>query len=252
MAKSFHSGLAAKNGLLAAELASLNYTSSESALSGKRGFLSVMADESYPAVLTEELGKTHELLVRHSVKPYPCGVVLHPILDAACALRRRLNNFEPSEVESIIATVNPYVLELTAKEDPRVGLEGKFSIYYTVSVALLRGQVRVDDFTDRQVRDESIRSLMKTIQANPDEDMPVSHAKIVINFKNGNQEEQSIEGSRGMPETPMTDAEIKAKFNELVEPVLGMPNTENLTRSIKHLEHINAFTDVMALLVFPK
>jgi hypothetical protein len=35
--------------------------------------------------------------------------------------------------------VHPLVLELTGKKTPREGLEGKFSIYHAVAVAIIEG-----------------------------------------------------------------------------------------------------------------
>lgn len=247
MAKSFHSGMAARNGLMAAELAALGYTSSSTALSGKRGFFSVMSDESDPAVIVDGLGETFELLVRHSFKPYPCGVVLHPVLDAACSLHSRVTGLDAADIDSIVANVNPYVLELTAKTDPKVGLEGKFSIYYTVSVALLRGEVGVDDFTDDAVYDKTVRALMSKVKAEPDAQMPISHARIAVNFSDGRCEEYSIEGSRGMPESPMSDTDIQKKFEGLVKPLLGPDKTGRIVNAVMDLDEVGNVGDVIPL-----
>ncbi len=42
-------------------------------------------------------------------------------------------------IESVELRVNPLVLALTGKSEPRTGLEGKFSIYHCIAVAIAQG-----------------------------------------------------------------------------------------------------------------
>lgn len=247
MAKSLHAGNAARNGLFAAELAALGYTASPLALSAPRGFLPVMAEHSNPQLIVDGLGEQFEVLERHSVKPFPCGVVLHPVLDAVCQLRRRIAPPQGEEVTALVATVNPYVLELTGKTDPQSGLEGKFSIYYTLAVGFLRGTVTVDDFSDQAVRDAAVRAWMPKVQVEVDAQRPVSHAHLAVIYRDGHREELTIEGSKGMPESPLSDAALRDKFAGLVTPVLGNSAAARIEQSIMSLPEERDFADVLDL-----
>ena len=78
---------AAQTGLRAALLAQAGFTSSPTALEGRYGYLSVFSEQPDLDALTGGLGERFEIL-RNTYKPYPCGIVIHPIIDACPDLRR--------------------------------------------------------------------------------------------------------------------------------------------------------------------
>src|SRR5699024_5766304 len=81
MTKSFHPGKAAQNGLLAALLVKNGFTSSDQVLEAKRGFLNVYNSNSQPEKILENWGEDWQL-EKNYFKPYACGIVLHPSIDA--------------------------------------------------------------------------------------------------------------------------------------------------------------------------
>src|SRR5205823_1331313 len=89
MSKSLHAGKAASNGLLSALLAQRGWVSAAAGLEGVRGYWSTLSpDPADSAVATEALGQTWEL-ERDGFKPYACGVVTHPTIDAMARLAKR-------------------------------------------------------------------------------------------------------------------------------------------------------------------
>ena len=87
MAKSISVGNAAKNGLLAALLARDGFSGPDHPLEGEHGFLRVVTDEPKFDAVCDRLGEQWELL-SNTYKPYPCGVVLNPVVEACIALAR--------------------------------------------------------------------------------------------------------------------------------------------------------------------
>ena len=86
MCKAFHPGRAAQNGLTAALLAAKSFTSSEQGLEAPRGFAHVLSDDS--RLLEAYPGTRRDLEVtRNTYKPFPCGIVIHPTIDACIQLR---------------------------------------------------------------------------------------------------------------------------------------------------------------------
>ena len=77
----------AQTGLRAAVLAERGFTASPAALEGRYGFLEVFAEAPHVPSLADGLGERFEIL-RNTYKPYPCGIVIHPIIDACLQLRR--------------------------------------------------------------------------------------------------------------------------------------------------------------------
>src|ERR1700689_121193 len=88
MCKSFHAGKAAANGVLAALLAERGFDSTQEIVEGKKGFARIYSDGAAPEQLTAGLGERW-LIETNGHKPYACGVVLHPLIDAVVALRER-------------------------------------------------------------------------------------------------------------------------------------------------------------------
>jgi 2-methylcitrate dehydratase PrpD len=93
-----------------------------------------------------------------AAKPFACGVVLHPPIDAAVGLRND-NALAADEIERVELKVHPLVIELTGKKTPQTGLEGKFSIYHAVAVAFIEGAGGEKQFSDRAVRDPAVIAL---------------------------------------------------------------------------------------------
>ena len=135
MTKPFHPGRAAQSGVLAALLAQRGFTSTKTIIEGRRGFATVLSATSDLEKATDGLGEEWELHM-NGLKPYACGVVSHPLIDAMIAMRCK-DGVVAGEVESISAIVHPLVLELVNRQHPDIGLEGKFSFHHSMAVGLV-------------------------------------------------------------------------------------------------------------------
>ena len=86
-AKSVSVGNAARNGLWSALLAERGFDGPAEPLAGRQGFYNALGDEPSLAVVTDGLGDGFEIMAT-SYKPYPCGFVIHPVLDCVLDWRR--------------------------------------------------------------------------------------------------------------------------------------------------------------------
>src|SRR6266436_5032408 len=125
MCKSFHAGKAAQNSVLAALLAERGFDSTQEIIEGRRGFCRVYSNTAAPERLTAGLGESW-LIETNGHKPYACGVVLHPPIDAVIAIRNR-ERIDPAAVTEISLRVHPLVLSITDVIEPATGLQSKFS-----------------------------------------------------------------------------------------------------------------------------
>src|SRR5712671_3225367 len=151
MCKSFHAGKAAANGVLAALLAERGFDSSQEIIEGKRGFARIYSDVATPEQLTQGLGDGW-LIESNGHKPYACGVVLHPLIDAVIALRNR-ERIDPAAVSEISLRVHPFVLSITDVVDPSTGLQSKFSTLHSAAVALVDGAAGMAQYSDAKAVD---------------------------------------------------------------------------------------------------
>ena len=213
MAKPYNMGHAARNGLLAALLARDGFTSSEVALEGPRGFLRVFASREDTAPIVADLGTSWEL-PHNAYKPYPCGIVIHPVIDACLALRAG-NGFAADAIEAIALDVHPLVTQVTANAVPASGLEAKLSVQHCAAAALLRGEVGVAEFTEESVMAPELVALRSRVRLSPDETLAPDAASVTLRLRSGDALTHSIAHAIGSRDRPMTDDELIVKFQRL-------------------------------------
>ena len=226
MVKPMHPGNAARNGLLAALLASKNFTSAEQGIEGRRGFANVLATQRNYAEITEKLGATWEISL-NTYKPYACGIVEHPAIDGCVQLRNE-HKLKAEDIESVALKVHPLVLELTGKKTPQTGLEGKFSVYHSSAVAIVHGAAGEEQYSDAVVRDARIMSLRDRVTASVDRAMHEDQVHISIRLRNGKTLEKYVEHCVGSLGKPMSDADLEAKFRGLAEGILAKSESDKL------------------------
>jgi 2-methylcitrate dehydratase PrpD len=218
MCKSLHPGNAARNGLMAAVLAQRNFTSSERGIEAPRGFAHVTSTKFEPSIITDELGQHYEL-ANNMYKPFACGLVVHAAIDGAIQLRNE-HGIRPEDVAHIDVTVAPIVLELTAKERPQTGLEGKFSVFHATAVALVEGAAGEAQFSDTAVRDPRTVAVRDKVRVTPDASLKRTQARVAITLTDGARHERHVEHALGTLARPMSDADLEAKFRALADGIL--------------------------------
>ena len=226
MNKSFNPGRAASNGLFAALLAGKDFTSSEGMIEAKRGWANAISTKQDYREITGDLGKRYETLL-NTYKPFACGIVIHPAIDAAIQLRNE-NRLTADQVERVDLRVHPLVIELTGKKTPQLGLEGKFSVYHSVAVALIDGAAGEKQYSDRAVRDPRTVALRDRVTTTIDPAIRPEQVDMTITLKDGRTLHKSIEHAIGSVEVPMTDAQLEAKFADLADGILSKPRVRAL------------------------
>ncbi|RAH65847.1 MmgE/PrpD family protein [Aspergillus aculeatinus CBS 121060] len=228
--KSFHPGRAAQNGLLAAILASDGYTSSVQALEAKRGWVQVTSHDNR---LEEQMARLQAgdqwELEKNTFKPFPCGIVKHPVIDGCIwlhgELRRRRLPLEA--LNKIQVTVHPLVLELTGKTQPVDGLQAKFSVYHGGAVALIYGKVTPAQYEDAVVTDPDTIRMREKIVVTVAETIRTDECQIVAELGAGdNTIVRHVDHAVGSLDAPMTDCQLMEKFTDQCIPILGSEQTK--------------------------
>jgi len=218
MTKSFSPGRAAQNGFTAALLASKNYTCSNQGIEAPRGWANVLSSAHNYSETTEKLGQTYEVSI-NTYKPFACGVVIHPTLDACIQLRNQYK-LTPDQIERVELKVHPLVLELTGKKTPQTGLEGKFSVYYAAAVALIQGAAGERQFSDKLAKDPAVVALRDRIVTTIDPAIGPAQVRAIVTLKDGRKLEKYIDNVIGSVKNPMSDAALEAKFADLAQGVI--------------------------------
>ncbi len=219
MTKSFHPGRAAQNGLTAALLAARNFTSTEVGLEGKSGWANVLSTTRNYTEITSNLGGSYEIAL-NTYKPFACGIVIHPAIDACIQLRNQ-HTLAAADIERIDLSVHPLVLELTGKKTPQTGLETKFSVYFAAAVAVVRGSAGMRDFSDENARDPVIVGVRDRVVATIDASVKEEQVRARITLKDGRVVSHFVEHVVGSLQRPMSDADLEAKALDLMKDVLS-------------------------------
>ena len=245
MCKSFHAGKSAANGVLAALLAERGFDSTQEVIEGRKGFARVYSDVAAPEALNAHLDQGW-LIETNGHKPYACGVVLHPLIDAMIAIRDRYH-IDPASVSEISLTVHPFVLSITDVVDPSTGLQSKFSTLHSAAVALVDGAAGIAQYSDAKARDPLVAALRRKVKAVADEKLgkDEAHAEIVAD---GKRHTVHIPHASGTAENPMSDAAIEAKFLANAAPVIGAERAGRVRDLVWSLEKLADMRELIALL----
>ena len=248
--KSFHPGRAAQSGLMAALCAEQGYTSTPTALEAKRGWANVVAGGGKPQLdkLIAELGDVWEI-ERNAFKPFPCGIVCHPAIDACIQLHQQMKKagLEAEEIEKVEAKVHPLVIELTSKRTPRDGLEGKFSVFHGCSIGLLYGKAGPAQYADEVVTDSAVVQLRDKVDAKADANLKADETLIEVTLAGGKKLDKHIVHAIGSLEVPMSDEQLEEKFVDQCMPILG-DQTQKISQQCWNIGKAKDVMDVARIL----
>lgn len=212
MAKSVSVGGAARNGLLSAQLAGNGFTGPPAPLTGQRGYLRVHADPPRIAALTEGLGSTWEIAT-NTYKPYPGGIVLHPLIDGFLDLRER-HQLALGEIASVELKGHPLLRERTDRPDVTTGREGQVSAQHAIAIVLLRGRAGLDEFTDDAVA-ETLCAGRPALTFHDDPSRGIESAEVVVHTRAGGILRRDVRAALGSTPNPLSDAQLETKLREL-------------------------------------
>lgn len=213
MSKSIGVGNAARNGLAAALFADSGFTAAEHAIEGRYGFAPVTSDSVDLGAITERLGERWEILA-NAYKPYPCGVVLFPVIDACLELRA---GHAPAaeHIARVVVHGHPLLRERADRPAVETGREAKVSLQHSVAVAFLFGAAGLAQYEDACVADPAVRALRARVAFAEDPSIPVEAAIVSVQLDDGTTLREHVRHGRGTPGRPMSDAELDAKVHGL-------------------------------------
>ena len=228
MTKPFHPGGAARAGLMSALLAKNGFTASAKAIEAPRGFAQTVSTKCDWNEITSELGERFEISF-NTYKPFACGIVIHPTIDAATQLRAK--GVKAEDVERIELRVHSLVLELTGRKEPKDGLEGKFSVYHGFAAGLVFGRAGEHEYADDIVNREDLVALRRKVAATVDDSVDEASSEVTAILRDGRREHVFVEHAIGSLENPLSDRQLEEKFKALAEPVIGKERVGRLIAS---------------------
>ena len=242
--KPLHVGHAARCGLEAALLAEAGFTGNPRALEHGDGFGATHSGGSRPAwdLTTAGLGAPHDLVDPGiGVKRFPACASTHQALDATLALAEE-HAIDPTAVASVECGVSYLAPHQLIYDQAETGLQGKFSMPYCVSVALLDRTVGLAQFAEERVRRADVKALMPRVRMyiHPEqttrESLPSRFTEVAIRLNDGRRLVRRVSQAKGQPRDPLTDAELTEKFHDCAARVLSRDRAESVLTSVQTLE----------------
>ena len=241
--KSLHPGKAAMDGVLAATLVEHGLSASAQALEGDFGYLAVMSDDPSPDRISVGLGETWNL-THNGYKLYPSGSLTHPMIDGVIDLVTE-NDIAPGNVTVIDIRVSPPAARFTDRPRPTASMQAKFSLRHCAAAAVIFRRVGTDELSEEVLARTDVIALRDRVKVVADAALGKQDADVELTLASGQTLSTQVRGNRGTPSAPLDDAELGAKFRELVEPVLGTERTERLLATCWRVDEL---PDVSVLL----
>ena len=224
----------AQTGLRAALMAERGFTASPAALEGRYGFLEVFAETPDLSALSDGLGERFEVL-RNTYKPYPCGIVIHPIIDACLQLRREYA-IDPGSIDKVNIKASPGAMVLCDRRNPQNELQAHVSLYHWTAATLLRGTAGIQELQDPTVQDREVMAFQDKVEAQVDPGIAADASEVSVMLKDGNRHTCRIDHCIGSASNPMTDEQLTRKFIQLAEPVVGEARAKELAERSWNIE----------------
>jgi len=243
MTKALHAGNAAQVGVRSAQAAARGVTGVASILEGEVGFGAALAGNPDWKGATSGLGRDYNI-GRITQKAHACCGHTFAAVDAAVTLRDT-SKFDARAIRSVEVETYQVAIDVTGNCAPRTAFEAKFSLPYVVAHALVHGSVRLNAFERGRLEDEALRALMQKVRLKADPVLsagfPTKRSALVrLELTDGRVLEHFSPYRKGDPEAPLSDAEIDAKFLELVPPVLGVAGADRLLGQLWRLDTLPA------------
>jgi 2-methylcitrate dehydratase PrpD len=237
--KAFQVGRAAATGVEAALLAEQGFTGPTEPLAGRRGMAALMAAE-VDWTPFGDLG-SRWLVESNALKPYSCGIVSHPVIDAGRKLRA--DGIDPGRLETVTLEVHPRVLDVMGVTEPETGLQSKFSVYHCFAVGLVRGAGSPAEFSGEAAVDPQIQQMRKLVTIVLDSTLAPDSCRLTATLVGGEKIEFTIEHATGSASAPMTDDELRAK---VVGLAARLDDPGRLWDVAWRLDEIGGTTDLFA------
>jgi len=239
MSKPVHVGRAADSGLTAAYAAREGVTGALDVLDGEAGLGRAMSDGPDWTTAFATLGEDFHI-TRMTVKNHACCGHAFAAIDGALAAQAALGA-RAEDVARVRVGSYRAALEVSGVEDPRSERDARFSLKYVVATALAHGSVRLAAFRPDRLEDPAIRALMRRIDVVLDPELDAAFparraARVTIETRDGRRHEHFQPTRKGDPDAPLTDAELEAKYLELVVPVAGDTRARALLARLWRLE----------------
>jgi 2-methylcitrate dehydratase PrpD len=246
MCKPLHAGKAAQNGLLAARLAARGFTSRGDVIECAQGFAATHGPDFHPdAALADPPGAFY---LRGNLFKYHAACYLtHAPIECARAIAAR-PGFAVDKVRKLKLEIDRGADRVCNIALPRTGLEQKFSLRFTVALALAGiDTAALATYSDARSDDPRLARLGDQVEIAWIDGWPSSRARLSVTLEGGKSFEAEHDSGIPAADVAAQGRRIEAKFTSLAAPILGEARAARLADQIAALDRLPSLGALMAL-----
>jgi 2-methylcitrate dehydratase PrpD len=164
------------------------------------------------------------------------------------------NKFGIGDVEGIDVGVTRYTYDKLCYLEPKTGLEGKFSMPYTVARSLLDDTIGLETYTDKFVADPAAQELTRRVKMYVHDGIERAWkggsrpVHVRIRLRGGRALERQVDISKGNPEVPMTAKELSGKFADCARQSLSLGDITAAAKAVEMIESLRSISDLTIVL----
>ena len=253
-------GVTAMSGLTAAILASRKIDGPQKALEGRFGYFAAYHRGRFdPSAVTGQLGERFEI-TNCSIKPFPCCKVIHSAVAGALEIRSG-NQLAAEDIQKVVVRVNKAADNLVcrpleSKRQPSSIPDAQFSLPYCVAVALAKGDLFFDDFTQTALSDQKVLEVSRKIEVVVDPELDrlcgreIGFSVVEVFTAGQGKFEARVEKVRGNPQNPMNLEDVEAKFRKCAAFAANPVSEDKLSRIVDMVQRLEECPDVARIVGF--
>src|SRR5271170_26851 len=255
MVKRMQHGFASRNGLTAAALAASGYVGIKRVFEREYGgWLAVFGEghRTYPEDIYKGLGVLWET-ERIAVKAYSAMGLLHAAIDAALELRAKA---DVSQIERIDIDMGEAAYQHGGwkAERPLEVIGAQMNVAYAVAVALLDGDVLVDQFTQARINSDDVWALIDRTVTHHEkayDHLPADEqltTQVRLTFKDGSTRAAKVVHPRGTGDRNLTNADIRDKYAKLTHRAVSADRQAAIEKAVLGIDTLDDIAELTALL----
>lgn len=253
MSKPLHTANATLCGIRSAELAQLGLTGASQILEGNRGLVRALSSDPHLSVLTEDLDTAHLRILQNSFKPYACCRHLHGACNAVEELMER-QCLRPENICFIRDHTYSVAKNTIDCPHPRTPYAGKFSAQYCIAVMLCKGSLMDSVFSNENLTDPAICTLMDKITVELDPELEAEYQAdskrwphcLAIGLEDGTILTKTVTYPSGDPQNPFSRERCDEKFRAVTESIFSLEQAKYICARIWKVEEME---DISGLLI---
>jgi aconitate decarboxylase len=257
MVKRMQHGFAARNGLTAAALAASGYVGIKRVFEREYGgWLSTFGEGHHPdpSRIYAGLGTLWEA-DRIAVKAYAAMGLLHAAIDAALRLRAEdkvpADRIERIDIDMPEAAYGHGGWQAVRPLEP---IGAQMNVAYAVAVALLDGDVLIDQFSEKRINSDDVWNLIDRTETHHEkayDQLPADErltTRVRLTLKDGSTRDKVVAHPRGTGDRVLTNADIVGKYRSLTSSVISTNRQTALEKTVLNLDALDDISELTALL----